>query len=199
MRGRTISSEHALIDHWYLRALDDVAGRAGRTSSLGTLCRLWCILRLCPAVRPGRQRREQAAVNTRALIEKIEALPPERIAEVEDFVDSVRSEAEEDSAGYMVSLRKNVTGVDNTIFVSTKGYGRHAPRIKIAIDPPDSFNETCKSASMAMHDFGIVGEYMAPRLVEQAKVFIERNRDVLLGYWNGEFDTVELLKRLRRP
>jgi hypothetical protein len=28
-------------------------------------------------------------VNTRGLIEKIEALPPERIAEVEDFVDFV--------------------------------------------------------------------------------------------------------------
>jgi hypothetical protein len=107
--------------------------------------------------------------------------------------------AERELAGHMTSLRKKYTGVDNTIFVSTKGYGRHAPRIKIAIDPPDSFNEACESASMAIHDFNIRGAYVAPRIVEQAKQFIERNRDVLLGYWNGEFDTGELFERLRRP
>jgi hypothetical protein len=107
--------------------------------------------------------------------------------------------AEQELAGHMVSLRKDVTGVDNTVFVSTKGYGRHAARIKIAIDPPNSFNETCESASMAIHNFGITGAYVPPRLMEQAKQFIERNRDVLLGYWNGDFDTLELGKRLRPP
>ncbi len=142
-------------------------------------------------------------MNAKALIDKIEALPPQDVAAVEALVDHLRSRArdeqEEDLAGYMVSLRKDITGVDNTVFVSTKGHGRHAARIKIAVDPPDSFNETCKSASMAIHDFGLVGEYVPPRLVEQAKAFIEHNRDVLLGYWNGEFDTSELLKRLERP
>ena len=107
--------------------------------------------------------------------------------------------AEQELAGHMASLRKDITGVDNTIFVSTKGYGRHAARIKIAIDPPNSFNETCKSASMTIHDFGLTGAYVPPRIVEQAKQFIERNRDVLLGYWNGDFDTLELGRRLRPP
>ena len=51
----------------------------------------------------------------------------------------------------MVSLRRDVTGVDNTIFVSTKVYAQHAPRIKIAIDPPDSLNARSKAASMAIH------------------------------------------------
>src|SRR6266852_6327624 len=142
-------------------------------------------------------------MNAKALIDKIEALPPEMAAVAEDFVEHLRARAlkgqEEDSAGFMVSLRKDITGADHTIFVSTKGYGRHAPRIKIAIDPPDSFNEACESASMAIHDFNIRGAYVAPRIVEQAKQFIERNRDVLLGYWNGEFDTGELFERLRRP
>jgi hypothetical protein len=120
--------------------------------------------------------------------------------ELSDVLEALKNqEAEEDSAGYRVSLRKDMTGVDNTIFVSTKGSGRHAPRIKIAIDPPNSFNETCTSASMAVHDFSIIGTYVSPRLVEQAKAFIERNRDVLLSYWNSEFDTGELFTRLRRP
>src|SRR5712692_190816 len=115
-------------------------------------------------------------MNAKALIDKIEALPPEMAAVAEDFVEHLRARAlkgqEEDSAGFMVSLRKDITGADHTIFVSTKGSGRHAARIKIAIDPPDSFNETTTSTSMAIHDFSLTGAYAPPWLVEQAKVFI---------------------------
>jgi hypothetical protein len=99
----------------------------------------------------------------------------------------------------MVSLRKDRTGVDNTIFVSTKGNARHAARIKIAVDPPDSLNAGGKTASMTVHDCKIIGEYMEPRVAEHAKRFIEANRDVLLSYWNFEVDTATLLERLRRP
>jgi hypothetical protein len=35
------------------------------------------------------------SANTQALLEKIEALPPERIAEVEDFVDFIRLREQE--------------------------------------------------------------------------------------------------------
>jgi hypothetical protein len=142
-------------------------------------------------------------MNAKALIDEIEALPPELAAEVGDFVEFLRVRAlkaqEEDSAGFMVSLRKDITGVDNTVFVSTKGHGRHAPPINIAIDPPDSFNETSTCTSMAIHDYSLTGAYAPPWLVEQAKVFIERNREVLLACWNGEFDTGELFGRLQRP
>ena len=89
----------------------------------------------------------------------------------------------------MVSLRSELTGVDNTVFVSGKGYSRHAPRINIAVDPPHSFNATSKSASMSIHDYGIMGEYLAPHVVEQAKRFIEGNREVLLDYWEYKIDT----------
>ena len=40
----------------------------------------------------------------------------------------------------MVSLRTERTGVDNTIFVSTKGYAQHAPRIKIAKETTKGVN-----------------------------------------------------------
>jgi len=116
------------------------------------------------------------------------------------FVDVDEEDlAEQDLAGDMVSLTndRNHTGVDNTVFVSTKGPGRHAARIKIAIDPPDSLNASSETASMAIHDYSVRGAYMAPHLVEQAKQFIERNRDVLLGYWNCEFETSVLLQKLR--
>jgi hypothetical protein len=125
-----------------------------------------------------------------ALIEKIAALPDDRVAELLDALP------EGDEAGYMVSVVKKRSGIDNTLFVSTRGKSQHAARIKIAIDPPDSLNETTKGASM-VHDFSTVGAYMPPRLVEQVKSFIELNRDVLLEYWDARIDTGELLERLR--
>jgi len=106
-------------------------------------------------------------------------------------------DAEIDEAEDMVSLRKERTGVDNTLFVSTKGYARHAPRIKIAIDPPDSLNAAAKTASMAIDDYSIAGAHMPPHLVEQAKRFIEQNRAALLDYWDNKIDTVALVERLR--
>jgi hypothetical protein len=38
----------------------------------------------------------------------------------------------------IVSYRKDVTGIDHTLFISPKGHTRHGPRIKLAVDPPDS-------------------------------------------------------------
>ena len=106
-------------------------------------------------------------------------------------------DAEIDEVEDMVSLRKERTGVDNTVFVSNKGYARHAPRINIAIDPPDSLNAAAKTASMAIHDYTIAGAYMPPHLFEQATRFIERNRAALLDYWDNKIDTAELIERLR--
>jgi hypothetical protein len=97
----------------------------------------------------------------------------------------------------MVSLTPTETGIENTIFVSTKGYAQHAPRIKIAIDPPDSFNATSKSASMALHDFQIAGEQVPTHIAKQAREFIVLNRPALLDYWNCEIATAELLRRIR--
>ncbi|HEY2186691.1 MAG TPA: hypothetical protein VGH39_17000 [Xanthobacteraceae bacterium] len=106
-------------------------------------------------------------------------------------------DAEIDEAEDMVSLRKDRTGVDNTVFVSAKGYARHAPRIKIAIDSADSLNAAAKTASIAIDDYGIAGAHMPPHLIEQAKRFIERNRAALLDYWENKVDTPELIERLR--
>jgi hypothetical protein len=119
--------------------------------------------------------------------------PTAALDAINEFVAEI-AEAED-----MAALRTDVTGVDNTVFVSPKGYARHAARIKIAVDPPHSLDPTAKKASMAIHDYGTIGAYLPPQIVEQAKQFIERNRDVLLRYWNHEIDTDELTKQLRRP
>ena len=115
-------------------------------------------------------------------------------AEIVDLADQV---AEEQLLEEMVSYRKNVTGVDNTVFISPKGNTRHAPRIKLAIDPPDSVDPRGTTASVAIGDGAVVAGDIPPRLLEQARRFIDANREVLLDYWEYRIDTEALRRRLK--
>src|SRR5262245_56787259 len=106
------------------------------------------------------------------------------------------TEAEEELLEEVLTYRKNVTGVDNTVFISPKGNSRHAPRIKVAVDRPDSVDPRSETASIAIADGAVaVGEIPRP-LLDQARRFITLNRDVLLDYWDYKIDTDELRQRL---
>jgi hypothetical protein len=101
-----------------------------------------------------------------------------------------------DEIADMVSLRASTTEIANTIFISTQGYARHTPRIKIAVDPSDALTARSKTVSMTIHDCRIIGSGLAPHIAVQAKQFIMRNRETLLDYWDGEIDTKQLIERL---
>jgi hypothetical protein len=77
----------------------------------------------------------------------------------------------------MVSYRKNVTGIEHTVFISPKGNARHSPRVKVAIDPPDSLNP--RSATAAITIDGVVIGKIDPQLAEQVRRFVRANRAVL--------------------
>jgi hypothetical protein len=107
--------------------------------------------------------------------------------------------AEVELLSEMVSYRKNMTGIDNTVFVSPNGQTRHAPPIKVAIDPPDSLNPSAGAVSIAIHDGPVVaGGNVAPALLQQLRQFIEANRPALLDYWEYRIDTDELRQRLQK-
>jgi hypothetical protein len=95
----------------------------------------------------------------------------------------------------MVSYRKNVTGVDHTLFISPKGNAQHAPRIKVAIDPPYSLDPRSKTAAIGFDGSVLAGE-IGPGLLQQVRHFIKQNRRVLLAYWDYQIDTDELRQRL---
>lgn len=114
----------------------------------------------------------------------------------DELVDDV---AERDLLEEMVSYRKDVTGVTNVVFISPKGFTRHAARLKVAINPPDSIDPRSQTASIAIHDGSVVaGDPVPPDILDQVRRFIEANRDALLDYWEYRIDTNELAKRLRR-
>src|SRR5258708_6437157 len=81
------------------------------------------------------------------------------------LVDISDELAEMEMLGDMASFPREDTGVDNTIFISTKIGVRHAPRIKLAIDPPDSFSPGRVTASIAIDSGAVVaGEEPAARI-----------------------------------
>lgn len=109
-------------------------------------------------------------------------------------------QAEEQLLAEMVPFRKNVTGVDNTVFISPKGKTRHAAGIKLAIDPPDSINPQSATASFATSDGAIVeGEpgNIPPHMLAQARQFIGANREALLDFWDYRIDIEALRQRLQ--
>ena len=52
---------------------------------------------------------------------------------------------------------------------------------------------------MAIHDYSTVGAYVPPNIVEQAKRFIDANREVLLQYWEEKIGTKAMIDRLKVP
>ncbi len=116
---------------------------------------------------------------------------PEPIVTISDEL------AEREQLEHMVTYRKNITGVDNTIFISPGLRVRHAPRIKVAIEPPDSINPLSEQASVEISTGRVVAGEVSAALLKQVQKFIQLNRDVLLEYWDARITTDQLQERLK--
>jgi hypothetical protein len=81
--------------------------------------------------------------------------------------------------------------------LSPKGHARHAARIKVAIDPPNTLDVTAITARVAVHDGALVAGQMLPALLQQVQRFIDLNRGLILRYWSQEIDTAVLVRRLK--
>lgn len=104
--------------------------------------------------------------------------------------------AEEELLSEMVSYRKAVTGIENTIFISPKGHTQHGPRVKVAINPPDSVDPRGETASIAIPSGALMAGKIPVALHKRVQEFVHLNRDVLLDYWEYRIDTDELRRRL---
>jgi len=98
----------------------------------------------------------------------------------------------------MANLRPKDTGLPMVIWVSHKGYARHDARVKVCQSPGDRID---------IEDMAVVSIRPEPTLVEGAldrdslklvQRWIALNETALIGYWNGELDTVEMLQNLKR-
>jgi hypothetical protein len=97
-----------------------------------------------------------------------------------------------DDGFHMASFRKNVTGIDNVVWLYEDQHDAGVC-ILVAVDPPDTLDHAVgKTASVAVHDGTVIEGAMPAWLLNQVLEFIERNRNTLVDYWNGRIDTLDL-------
>jgi hypothetical protein len=105
---------------------------------------------------------------------------------------------EEEDFFLMSNLRPKHTGLPMNVWVSHKGHARHDARVKVSRMPGDKID---------IEDMAVVGVRPTPTLIEgqldsaslrQVQRWIVLNEAVLIGFWDGELDTVEMLEGLKR-
>ncbi len=110
---------------------------------------------------------------------------PETPVEEEDFFD-------------MANLRPKHTGLPMTIWVSHKGHARHDARVTVCRTPGDRID---------VDDMAVVGIRPTPTLIEgpldaaslkAVQRWIALNETVLIGFWEGELETIETIQGLKR-
>lgn len=106
--------------------------------------------------------------------------------------------AESDELFEMANLFPRRTGLPMTVWVSPRGNARHDVRIKV---------NTAHGNRMNIAGTAVVGVRPAPHLIsgqlapdDERAVFqwVSLNAAVLISYWDGRIDTIDLGERLQR-
>ena len=83
------------------------------------------------------------------------------------------------------------------IWVNEKGRARHGPRIKVSLRHGDRMDASNTVTVTIEDDPQMIGEGISGQDMEAIRRYISLNKKTLLGYWNGEIDTVELVANLK--
>ena len=105
---------------------------------------------------------------------------------------------EEEGLFEMANLYPKHTGLPMTVWVSNRSRARHDVRVKVCRARGDRMN---------IEDTAVVGVRPEPGLIEGpldgadlnlVKQWIALNEAVIIGYWEGSVDTVELVHALKK-
>jgi hypothetical protein len=97
----------------------------------------------------------------------------------------------------MANLRPERTGLPFVVFISQKGGARHDVRIKLARAPKVRPSEMITVAVRPVPR--IIRGSVTARDFELVKKWLELNRDVLVGYWNGDIEYTEDVMDALKP
>jgi hypothetical protein len=104
---------------------------------------------------------------------------------------------ETDELFEMANLYPRTTGLPMTVWVSLRGNARHDVRVKV---------NTAHGNQMNIDNTAMVGVRPSPHLIagrlsaddERAvSEWITLNHDVIIAYWDGDIDTVQLAQALK--
>ena len=119
-------------------------------------------------------------------------------------IKNVLTELEENQLWEMANFRSKSTGLPMNVYISigeVEGKKmKHGARIKVSrsyannFTPFDTFSITISNNPIIIGDVGNI--YIND--INKLKEFISKNYDVLLAYWDGEYDTSDLIGNLRK-
>ena len=98
----------------------------------------------------------------------------------------------------MANLRPEDTGLPMVIWVSEKGNTRHGPRIKVSTKMGDKIDPKSVLTVTVSDDPAQIGGSLPTKVFDLVKKFIATNKDVLLGYWERQLSTKEMLSKLTK-
>ena len=97
----------------------------------------------------------------------------------------------------MGNLFPKHTGLPFVVWVLIRDRARHDVRVKVSLgskgQPGDLISVGIRPAVHVIEGDGAMSPYHLGLLTE----WIELNRETILQYWNGEFDTVDLAAAIR--
>ena len=112
-------------------------------------------------------------------------------------VSNAPATADSDDIFFMTNLSPRMTGLPMAVWVSPRGNARHDVRIKV---------NTTHGNRMTIEDTSVVAVRPAPRVVagrltpEDRRLvadWVRLNFEAIIGYWDNELDTGQLLERLK--
>jgi Domain of unknown function (DUF4160) len=109
-------------------------------------------------------------------------------------MDTVTIQDQDEDLFLMANLHPKRTGLPFAIYISEK-QGRHDVRVKVAAGP----RATQFIASIGLRPkIEVVGGDLSAQDFELVRRWIELNRDVIIGYWNGDIeDTGDAIAALK--
>lgn len=103
----------------------------------------------------------------------------------------------------MANLRASKTGVDGAVIWVSPGEfeskkSPHGPRIKVAVGHKITTDSLQDAVSITLTNPPRVLGFLPSKIKKRAIAFAALNRDALLAHWNGELDSEEVIKALKK-
>ena len=107
-----------------------------------------------------------------------------------------RRDNELDDTFEMANLYPRDTGLPMTIWVGPRRRARHDARIKVCLTPGDRMDARNTAVVAIRPGPRLISGALPARDFDLVALWIARNAEALIDYWNGTLSTVEFVQRM---
>jgi hypothetical protein len=104
----------------------------------------------------------------------------------------------EDELFEMTNIYPRTSGLPMTVWISPRGRARHDIRVKVCRVPGNRMVPDDTAVVSVRPEPALLEGELDTELLRAVRAWILLNSDVLVDFWNGEIDGIELAQRLKR-